>query len=149
MKQFGGFSLRAVKTFNGMEGAGFNATLLLNGKAVAEATDSGDGGMVWFRWSNQEAKERFGLLAGSFTWTLQDRTGTYDIGMLVSAMVDDYLNEKRLKRLCQTKTLYKLDGDAEEEWRVIKVKYNDEVMAYLKNRFGSGLVAVANLRWAK
>jgi hypothetical protein len=44
------FSIKGYKTFRGREGAGFNATLLLNGKEVAFMSDEGSGGELRIEW---------------------------------------------------------------------------------------------------
>jgi hypothetical protein len=44
------YSVRNVKTFTGMEGPGFNATLCRDGKPVAMVIDDASGGCFDFQW---------------------------------------------------------------------------------------------------
>ncbi len=48
----GGYEVRGIKTFNGMEGAGYNATLYRDGKKVAEVIDDASGGPLMFHWAD-------------------------------------------------------------------------------------------------
>ena len=44
------FSIKGYKTFRGMEGVGYNATLMLRGKPVALAMDDAHGGELRIEW---------------------------------------------------------------------------------------------------
>jgi len=54
---YGNYSVKKVKTFEGMDGCGFNADLCRDGKKVARAIDSGCGGEAMFYWEDQESKK--------------------------------------------------------------------------------------------
>lgn len=57
-----GFSVKNIKTFMGMEGEGYNATLCRWGKIVATINDYGNGGPVHIGWKNFTAKDGTALL---------------------------------------------------------------------------------------
>ncbi|MEW5833362.1 MAG: hypothetical protein AB1763_11060 [Campylobacterota bacterium] len=46
------YTLKNVKTFSGMEGRGFNASLYRDGKKVAEVRDDATGGPLRFDWAD-------------------------------------------------------------------------------------------------
>lgn len=50
------FSLKNVKTFEGMEGEGFNATLLYNNKEIGLIINEGSGGGTFIRASSENTK---------------------------------------------------------------------------------------------
>ncbi|HHV7525120.1 TPA: hypothetical protein ACUNF5_006671 [Burkholderia orbicola] len=50
------YSVTKVKVFEGMEGHGFNATLMRDGKAVATVIDDASGGPTMFNWLDERAK---------------------------------------------------------------------------------------------
>ena len=58
VSDFGDYEVKGVKSFIGMEGYGFNATLYRKGKKVAFCIDSGDGGMVDIQWLVKSPKNR-------------------------------------------------------------------------------------------
>lgn len=51
-----GWSVKNLKSFNGLEGAGYNATLLHNGVKVAEVIDDASGGEININWTDYAAK---------------------------------------------------------------------------------------------
>ncbi len=51
-----GYTVNAIKTFNGMEGSGFNANLLRDGKKVAEVIDDASGGPLMIHWADDKSK---------------------------------------------------------------------------------------------
>ena len=50
------YTIKGVKTFRGMEGQGFNATLCRDGKPVAHVDDEGCGGCYNWRWLVKDAE---------------------------------------------------------------------------------------------
>lgn len=50
-----GYTVSGIKTFTGMEGSGFNANLLRDGKKVAEVIDDASGGPLMIHWADEKA----------------------------------------------------------------------------------------------
>ena len=50
------FQLKAVKTFQGMEGQGFTANLYVCGKKAAFVRDDAHGGELWFEWVDSKPR---------------------------------------------------------------------------------------------
>lgn len=50
-----GYTVNAIKSFTGMEGPGFNANLLRDGKKVAEVIDDASGGPLMIHWADEKA----------------------------------------------------------------------------------------------
>lgn len=61
-----GWSLKGYRTFRGMDGSGFNSTLLLNGKAVGTADNEGSGGPDLVRFNTPEAEAAFDQAAKAY-----------------------------------------------------------------------------------
>jgi hypothetical protein len=49
------YTVKNIKTFNGMEGSGFNCNLYRDKTKIAEVIDDASGGMIIFYWADQEA----------------------------------------------------------------------------------------------
>lgn len=110
------YSVKAVRTFTSTEGAGFNATLCRDGKAVAEVIDDGCGGCVLFRWKDR-AEEK----------VLDDHVKTLpsyeypDIGpgvkleatpdLFIGNLIDLYKFEKSLRNRCRSAIIFRLKTD--------------------------------------
>ena len=126
------YSVSKIKTFTGMEGRGYNATLLRDGKAVADFRDDATGGPVWFDWLDRDAKatvktvnhkdepheyagtvEEAAFVAYCLTlpkWTYADMTAFQSPDMVVDNLLNAAEVEKSLKRMFKTKLVFVNDG---------------------------------------
>lgn len=148
--------LKGLKTFRGMEGHGFNATLLLNDKPVALAVDEGCGGCVWFEYegktpetrkANEAAlkayveslpKEKCPEDAEDWMRSLYDANGyrAQDLETIVSRLVDDTLNERDLARHKKTSVCFTVPGQPKGEY--YRIKHGGDVpriMAHIAKKY--------------
>lgn len=156
------YSVSKIKTFEGMEGQGYNATLLHDGKAVADFRDDATGGPVWFDWLDRGAKatvkgvnhkdepveypgtvEEAAFVAYCLTlpkWTYNDMTAFQSPDMVVDNLLNAAETEKRLKRQFKTKLVF-VDGGKEYAYglkgktaaSVDPLKFVDEVKRKFPN----------------
>ena len=136
---FGPYSATGIKTFRGMEGEGFNATLRHDGVRVADCIDSGDGGGVIMRFSAREHKEA--LL--QFVETLQrepfkgvPESLKVDESLFIGCLVAHEIERKALHRMCKQKTLYRIPGDEDGNWRVVDRPFSPTLRATILARSG-------------
>lgn len=147
-------AVRAVKTFRGMEGAGFNADLYVNGTKAALVIDEGNGGQYLFRWCNVRAEKtlteyakatlrpenrsvkqlrKLGVFFANGSAGLQTR-----LEEIVAKLVDDWEYQKKLRRICRTTTLFLAPGDdATKGYRTIKAPYDGRVREYIIKKYGN------------
>ena len=158
------YKVTKVKTFKGREGEGFNADLLKDGKKVAEVINDASGGEVDFHWLDFKSPSAFvnnwvgyqgqptdirctpeeasfyEFLRGK-AWDIGAGIGRasemvqHDPQSYVGVLVDKFLNDKRFRRLCKTQTLFRLTGDEEGTWHVIKIKFTPVVRARMTTRY--------------
>lgn len=149
------YTLKGVKTFNGMEGGGYEASLYLGKKKIATAFNDGNGGCDHFQFLNREDEKAFTDFCVNWYQTSQakaefekltahhgtDHTNYRDslaMESWVSEFIADREEEKTLKRLSKKKTLFRLKGDPIGEWRtyntidpraipVIQEKHGDQI----------------------
>ena len=165
--------MRKVKTFRGREGDGFNAELCRDGKPVAFVMDDANGGMYRWEWYDRSEprvkKTVEGYDGKPFERTmtpeeakLEDHVATlpkesweYDAELhavtdeiFVGGLVDDVANDKRMKRLCKTKVLFRLAGDKEGEYRTVKAAYDARVKEWMAGKYGDKVVEVLNDKYA-
>jgi hypothetical protein len=117
-----------------MEGHGFNATLLRDGKAVCEVIDDAHGGPYMFRWLDRDARATVHTLnyqdePHQYPGTVEEAAfaahcmalpSTTYMGRemrqspetVVSKLIDAFELEKRLKRALKTKVIF-IDGGRE------------------------------------
>ena len=117
------WEIQKVKTFKGREGCGgLNLDLYHNGVKVAEVTDDDSGGPCYWRWL---VKSEEGVLKAMIDQLPPKRVITYwDMDVWINSLVEDYLNDKRFRRICKKNTVYRMPGEPEEEWHVVKIPYD-------------------------
>lgn len=150
------WSVDKVKTFNGMEGKGFNARLLRNGTPVADVIDEGNGGAYLFRWYDSKSvtgKER------DFNGDLQDRPmteveatlvqhvnrlpkdkryGFYpNLDTYVSELVTDWELAKEVKRMTKDRTAI---VTRDRKVMTIKLPISDQVRKDVAKRYPGAVV---------
>lgn len=139
------YSVKGVKSFIGMEGYGFNATLYRSKKKVAFVIDEAHGGDYIYQWYDK-AEEK---ILRDYCASLPKHIA-YDMEMaenpdsLIAELVDAYENNKRLSRLCKSSTLIRLKGDKEGEYRQFKHIYDDAMKKSLKGRYGDNITEILN-----
>jgi hypothetical protein len=136
------YSVRKVKTFIGMEGQGFNATLCRDGKPVANVIDDASGGCIDFHWLVPGEEAALEAVCKQMPPTeFYGEMLTYNTDMLLSRLVDEHENEKRLKRVAKKKTLFRVKGDDPDEWRTLNV-VGEKATRYLASKYGEKLETV-------
>ena len=126
-------TVKGVKTFQGMEGQGFNAKVFLDGKEVAFAIDEGCGGSLLVYWKDnigdfrpnphgigETAKSEIAAIAAAAPpedcgFCDECKAGApcssplqKDADWLISDAVEDFLEERKLKSLCKKQTVIRL-----------------------------------------
>lgn len=118
----------------------FSCVLLLDGKKVGTAENTGKGGSNQYYWLDAEAGRAL------HTWARAQVTdfSFEHLDILISRMLDETLFQKKLKTWCKTKTLFQLQGDDSDSFRTLKTPYSPQVDAYLVSKFGAQLVRIVN-----
>lgn len=126
------YSVSKIKAFQGMDGGGYKATLLRDGKAVAELMDDASGGGVRSTWLDRDAHsvvkgvdhkgepveyrgtvEEALFVAYTLTlpkWTYAGMTAFPSTDMVLANLVNAVQTEKRLMRQYKTKLVFTEDG---------------------------------------
>lgn len=131
-------TLKGVKTFKGMEGHGFNATLYCNNKKAALLIDSARGGPLGIQWANAEMKkavldivavqppQKVSDDAEAWERSLYDAQGyrPLDAEHIFNGMVDTYLQKRDMDRILKTHVCFSKPGDAAGTFWKVKHKGN-------------------------
>lgn len=113
-------SLRGIKTFKGMDGIGLNVNIYFDGQKVAEGLDEGCGGGMFFQWLDHTKEAVVNAFIASLNIPadvvkydgVPEFEMEYDLEQIVNTMVDGIETEKKLRKICKTKTLLRLtDGN--------------------------------------
>ena len=94
------YKVKAVKTFTGMEGHGFNANLYRGTKKVGSVHDYATGGCLDYDFTNKFEEKRF--------WDFQSTLGhgEYSEDTYVNLLVDNYLKTKDAKKLLRKASFF-------------------------------------------
>ena len=97
------YTVKAIKTFVGMEGHGFNADLYLNNNKIAFVYDDASGGEIHFEFKTPNQETDFQKFAVE---KLGSEYGDYATAeILVNDMVNELLQRRDLKALLNKKTV--------------------------------------------
>jgi hypothetical protein len=143
------YQIKNVKSFMGMDFPGYNLSLYKGKTKIAEVINDGSGGMTEFRYTNQEVKKEFETMLKSLPEYDDDfgEKSVIDEEVFVYILLNEYEIEKKLKRECKKKTLYRLKGDATDQYRFVKFEFTPKVKEYLIKKYGDNLIEIANERF--
>ena len=146
-------TLKNVKTYAGLseETIAFNASVYIDGKKVGDAKNNGQGGSNDVNVFTKDGRWDRALMnkmeaeAKKHTWTYEGETHSHSLDSYIGELVDDFEEQKILKRMCRTQTLYRDPNETYDEgnWHSMKRKYDGEVKAYLLKTYGDK-VEIAN-----
>lgn len=150
---FGEYSVKNVKEFQGMEGNGFNADLYRGKKKVAFCIDEGCGGEVMIHWADRDIGKRdekefvivqksvekevfyaylksLPQFANEFTESMLSVDATWFVGELVEEVALERERKKIAKKL-STKTMF---TDGTKTWEV-NSPYNEIFEAKIRAQY--------------
>lgn len=152
IQNFNGYTVKGIKSFVGMEGLGFNATLYKDGRKIAFCIDEGCGGDVIFQFVNRDGKDEKTLRDYCDTLPRVKCKGVpeglkMDMGWFITALVDQCEKDQKFKRQCKTHTLFRLTDDKEGQYWTLKAVYSPTVREHLQKKHGDKLVEIINERF--
>jgi hypothetical protein len=113
----------------------YTATLYLNGKKVATCSNRGCGGPDDYDWVSKQAQEETEAFveskrpSGESIWCLE---------VVVGDLLDDYEEERLLKRTLKKETLFRKPGETYErgEYNTVQAPFDGRVKSYLVGKYG-------------
>ena len=144
------YTVKAVKSFQGREGYGYECSLYRDGKKVGRVVDTANGGMVDFYLNDGEEEILDAYCKTLPKWKSQfdGKMNDTDADMFIGRLVDEYENEKRFKRICRTKTVVKMTTDEDGSYSTFKCKFTPEIKQKIIERYGDKIVEFVNERFA-
>ena len=158
------YKVKNVKTFRGMEGEGYSCSLYRDNKKVAECTDHANGGEIYIRWSDYQVpkvkrsmintldelveisvtpeESLFYNFCEQETWTSFDgKEYKKDPDIKLGEMADEYVNNKRMKRICKGKTLFRplsqeVDLKNQKSWLTVNAVFSERIKKVLTDKHG-------------
>lgn len=153
-----GYTIKNLKTWNGMDWGGYTCVVMKDGRQVCDVLEEGNGGEPRFIWQGGwEGKDAMAMKEhcrklGKYPQRADDPCKIeldWDCALFVEHLVSEYEVEKRLRRLCKTKTLIRLKGDEEDAYRQYTVGYSPAVAQKIREKHGEALEEILNERYLK
>lgn len=144
-------SVKNSKSMNGRDGIAWSCDLYIDGVKAAYVYDGGFGGMVDFDWYNRDLEKKFNAYVDALPLDMSDpdifpEGMKTDGGTLVAGLCDELEMEKKLKRLCKTKTVVRMKDDG-ENFSTFKVLFSADVKAKILQKHGDNVVEFVNERF--
>ena len=143
------YSVKNIKSFQGMEGTGFSCSLYLDNKKIGTVTDTANGGMIDFYFDSVEEENKldeFCLTLPQWGAEYGDKRYDTDKDIYVTNLVSKFEETKKVKRWCRTKIVFKLDEDKKGSYQIIPHKYTTKIATALREKHeGKGLVIMNEL----
>lgn len=131
------YQVKNVKSFQGREGHGFECSLYKDGKKIGTVTDTADGGMIDFYLDKgeEEILEAFCKTLPKWSSELTGKKHDTDKDMFITNLVDEWEDNKKLKRLCKTKTVVLMSDNKEGEYSVFNIKFSENAKQQILKKY--------------
>lgn len=133
------YTVGKIKTFNGMEGRGFNAVIYFDGKRIAEAIDDASGGPLYLRFDDpdqeRQLRDYVATLPAHVCDFVDSATGkpavvTVTMELFVEDLVNVTQIVNRVKRLVRTSVVVMENGAISQ----FKAKPTPEALAAIQRQ---------------
>ena len=143
--------IKKLKTWDTHDGGGYQGELLMDGQRCAYFHNDGNGGPVDWRPFSADLFAKLQQHVQALPPLPPDPVFhgmviPMDLDIFIGGLIDDTLQERQMKRWCRTKTVFRLPGDPEGEYRTIKAPYTEQVKVHLFNKYG-GQAQIINERF--
>jgi len=139
------YSIKNLKTMQGMEGVAYSCTLYRDGVKVAECIQDGRGGCTHFRFINEDERKAL----DAFCAALPHESSEYDselyavdADMYVARLADEFEMNKKLRSWCKKKTVFRLPADKPGEYRTISQPFAPKLKEWLVAKYGKDVEIV-------
>ncbi len=141
------YSVKNIKTFQGHEWNGFECSLYKNGKNIGKVVETGSGGETNF-YLNEGEEDILNTHCKSLpkyerSWTKGKMVETTS-DLFIAELVDKFEMDKKKKKLCKTKILFRLKGDKKRNYRSFKGLYTPEIKKSLYMEHGDKIEEIVN-----
>lgn len=128
--------VKNVKTWTGVEGIGFQASLYADGKRIAIVTDDAWG--AEYRYDVRDAEKFTEVLAYVKTLPMLEWHGIKlepSIDSLMDDLVNKYEEDKQWKKLCKTKIVLITPDCDKGQYRLVNVPPTPALIAQVKEKY--------------
>ena len=146
--RYPGYSIKGLKFFRGMEGDGFNASLLKDGRRICFVIDEGNGGMLNYEElsdADEKMLKEFVDVVRLEKSDATDESGfcdrkSFDLDWMLNDMVTAWEFEQKMRRMTKKKTVVVTPDCKEGEARVMNVPFDAKTKAYITKKYPGAVI---------
>lgn len=133
-----GYSIKKLKTMQGMEGAAYSCTLYRDGVKIADCIQDGRGGSTNFHFINQDERKALDAFCAALPEPDDElqRSCPIDADMYVARLADEFEMAKKLRSWCKKQTVFRLATDKAGEYRTISIPFGPKLKEWLIGKHG-------------
>ena len=147
------FELKKFHQNRGHEGLGYDCELWMDGKLAAHCNNEGGGGSDMIRYATPEMQRKVEAHIATlppYHWGEEDfhlDDSPMTIDLLMMTLITEMQTNKAFKRQCKTKTLFRLKGDAADEYHSSKQVFTPKIAEGIRKHYGDQLLEIINERF--
>lgn len=147
------YTIKNLKTMNGMEGMAYSCTLYRDGIKIAECIQDGRGGNTNIRFLNRDEEKKLDAHCATLPpcppFYPGDKPLNMDADLFIAQLVEQFQTDKQLKSWCKKKTVYRVPGQQykEGEYSISPTPYTSKIKDFLVGKYGKD-VEIINEKFA-
>lgn len=146
--RFPGFTIKGLKFFRGMEGDGFNATLLKDGRRVCFVIDEGNGGMLNYEGLSDADEKMLKDFVEVRRKEIPDVDGKdgcndhdlFNLEWMVNDMVVAWEFEAKMRRLTKKRTAFVTADCKEGEARTLNCPFDTKAKEHIAKKYPGAVI---------
>lgn len=134
------YTIKNLKTCQGMEGVAYSCTLYRDDNKVAECIQSGRGGSTNFRFISNDECTKLDVFCAALPHEpceYDEWLHPVDAESYVARLADDFEMAKKLRSWCKKKTVFRLPADKPGEYRTIAKPFEPKLKEWLVGKYGN------------
>ena len=148
------FELKKFHENRGHEGMGYDCELWMDGKLAAHCNNEGGGGPDMYHFVSKDMERKVMAHIATlppYRWEATEFTEAHDSPMnmdiFMMELICEFQANKAFKRQCKTKTLFRLKGDAADEYHLSKQVFTPKIAEGIRKHYGDQLLEIINERF--
>ena len=148
--------LKNVMVHNDMseETTCFSASVYIEGERRGMATNDGQGGITVVYWDEKQYRDMVREYCESISPKRYEATEfmvAFEVEMkediLIDQLLADWQENQYFKRHCNSKTLFRLEGDEPDQYHQINRPYDESLKGQLQWQYGDRMAEIINERF--
>jgi hypothetical protein len=116
----------------------------VNGVKAGTAKNDGRGGCNMYYLERDVGEKAL------FDWAEQETGETFEsLDWYLYGLIDKWEENKTYKRWCKKQLVFKLEGDAKDDWRTLNAPYSEHTKKFIVDKYGDKVAEILNERFVK